>query len=527
VGLSELLADVLAHPDDDAPRLVYADALTQAGDPRGELIAVQCAIAGGDHRPELARREIELLRDHGDAFALGDDIVCEFHRGFVDRVFVPSETMLERVDELFAREPIRHVSLDVPDQATAHRHARELATVNWPAGMRHLDFWPGLDTEDIVQIAESPHLANLATIRFPGHSAGDDALVALARASLPRLEELDFDLGPFPFTSYGSLGVLAVAASASLPALRGLSLPGHGDCEFVPGLETLAHSRLFAKLERLRLSYNQNLGDAFAAVVGGAEGPTSLDFTGCELGPREMAVLVASERAHRLARLELVDNHLGADGLQTLFASRLDGLRELSFHHLIHEPLDTSHAMFHAAWLDRLETLRCITPWGPPLLARLPWGRFASLRHLTIGGSDDHLAALAVHPMPRLEHLHLGSGITISPRGIAALARAPWTPRLRLLEIPNLHSEAAAALATAQLDELRVLSIGKTENAALRRIADMALPRLRELAFDLEDGFDPSVFETPLFRAIAIDPAPRTPYWAHRVRLPSDGCGER
>jgi uncharacterized protein (TIGR02996 family) len=36
-----LLQEILAHPDDDAPRLVYADLLLTAGDPRGELIAVR------------------------------------------------------------------------------------------------------------------------------------------------------------------------------------------------------------------------------------------------------------------------------------------------------------------------------------------------------------------------------------------------------------------------------------------------------------------------------------------------------
>ncbi|HEY6033088.1 MAG TPA: TIGR02996 domain-containing protein [Kofleriaceae bacterium] len=35
-------------PDDDRPRMVYADFLQQRGDPRGDFIALQCAY-------ELAR----------------------------------------------------------------------------------------------------------------------------------------------------------------------------------------------------------------------------------------------------------------------------------------------------------------------------------------------------------------------------------------------------------------------------------------------------------------------------------------
>ena len=41
-----LLADILASPDDDTPRLVYADWLMDNGDPlRGEFIALQCQLA--------------------------------------------------------------------------------------------------------------------------------------------------------------------------------------------------------------------------------------------------------------------------------------------------------------------------------------------------------------------------------------------------------------------------------------------------------------------------------------------------
>jgi uncharacterized protein (TIGR02996 family) len=56
----ELLAAVVRAPDDDGPRLIYADWLEERGDPaRAELIRVQCALAAGppdDQRPRLERR---------------------------------------------------------------------------------------------------------------------------------------------------------------------------------------------------------------------------------------------------------------------------------------------------------------------------------------------------------------------------------------------------------------------------------------------------------------------------------------
>ena len=62
--LDALYAAVYAAPDDDAPRAVLADALTDAGDPRGELIAIQLREAAGDATPELTARARELVKKH-------------------------------------------------------------------------------------------------------------------------------------------------------------------------------------------------------------------------------------------------------------------------------------------------------------------------------------------------------------------------------------------------------------------------------------------------------------------------------
>ena len=64
------LAFVLAiaqSPDDDSLRLMYADWLDDRGDPRGELIRVQCALARSSadiERTDLQMRERELLSEH-------------------------------------------------------------------------------------------------------------------------------------------------------------------------------------------------------------------------------------------------------------------------------------------------------------------------------------------------------------------------------------------------------------------------------------------------------------------------------
>ena len=92
--LDTLLAAVLAHPDDDHTRSVYADALQERGDPRGEFIALQLAKTD-------EKRQRKLLDEHGrdwiaplDAAIKPDSI--RFARGFLDACRVEWKTPKQR-----------------------------------------------------------------------------------------------------------------------------------------------------------------------------------------------------------------------------------------------------------------------------------------------------------------------------------------------------------------------------------------------------------------------------------------------
>ena len=71
------LADICAHPDDDAPRLIYADWLEERGQrgdaARAEFIRVQCALERGDgdarEQSRLRERQGALLKKHLTAWA--------------------------------------------------------------------------------------------------------------------------------------------------------------------------------------------------------------------------------------------------------------------------------------------------------------------------------------------------------------------------------------------------------------------------------------------------------------------------
>src|SRR5690242_16278731 len=88
------LRAIAANPDDDLPRLVYADWLDEHGEPeRAEFIRVQCELArlpkGDPRRPELTARQDALWAAHSKAwypppargFSFG-----QFERGFTGTV---------------------------------------------------------------------------------------------------------------------------------------------------------------------------------------------------------------------------------------------------------------------------------------------------------------------------------------------------------------------------------------------------------------------------------------------------------
>jgi uncharacterized protein (TIGR02996 family) len=100
----ELLAAIASAPLDDRPRLVYADWLLERGDPRGELIQVQVALAreaSGELAVRLRARERELVEMHHEAW-LGTpfhpDIDWLFDRGFPTGLFGHAGMFIDETD---------------------------------------------------------------------------------------------------------------------------------------------------------------------------------------------------------------------------------------------------------------------------------------------------------------------------------------------------------------------------------------------------------------------------------------------
>ena len=95
------LAPIFESPDDDELRRVIGDKLLEQNDPRGELIALQFAIAEKRAKPPEKKRAAEILEKHlaellGPIHHVAHKQSCVFEKGFlvelhVDRRLVPRE----------------------------------------------------------------------------------------------------------------------------------------------------------------------------------------------------------------------------------------------------------------------------------------------------------------------------------------------------------------------------------------------------------------------------------------------------
>src|SRR5262245_51766324 len=115
-----LLADICDNPDEDGPRLVYADWLEDHGDPdRAEFIRAQIQLArlppADPARRGLAAREKALLVAHGEAWRKEMPpwarAGSSFVRGLVGGVHAQAPAFLKGADLLFRRAPVQAVTL--------------------------------------------------------------------------------------------------------------------------------------------------------------------------------------------------------------------------------------------------------------------------------------------------------------------------------------------------------------------------------------------------------------------------------
>ena len=343
------LEDIVTHPDDDVPRLVFADWLDDHGEPeRAEFIRLQVGAArerAEERRRAFDKRQDELLMSHEGAWRSAlpvlEGVTWEnFSRGFVEAVFVESpEVFLRQAAALFAAAPVRLLRIGQVDAAGARALARspylgrlsELNLGNTPdlgrAGVAALAASPylgnltalllhysDLGDEAIACLADSPHLAGLLELYLSGNELGNDGAVALGRsANLPRLTDLDLR-----DNQVGDAGARALGLDGRHDQLGTLWLVNNRIA--AEGAEVLAFTAELPRLERLYLNYNP-IGDAGAVAF--ADSPRSaglreLDLRNCGIRDSGGRALAASPHFDRLEMLWLTGNRLRMETLTLL-----------------------------------------------------------------------------------------------------------------------------------------------------------------------------------------------------------------
>jgi uncharacterized protein (TIGR02996 family) len=500
------LRDISEHPDDDTPRLIYADWLEEHGDAdRAAFIRTQCELArlpeDDPHADDLAFAEDALLNAHEERWAGLPGRVCPavvFRRGFVDEVSLDTGTFLRHADELFRAAPLRCVRLirglplDLP--------APQLAACPHLARLRELDVEAPIREDGVAVLAASPHLRSLDTLILQGcYTLGPAGTRALAEA--PHLSGLRcLDLSCYSYNSSnrcGAEGVRVLAAASRFAGLTALWLestnPGLAGVRalaaspHLTGLGTLVLSRnrlgvgsvrALARspncrsLRLLDLDDNDTAHDSAEAL---ARSPhlTGLRALALQCHGAAKEVIGALADLPALTALTLGDGRAGDDAVATLASSALLG--RLTFLSLYARQM-TAAGVRALAHCPRLAGLRALRLWlGPDAAGALPdllaSPYLAALRRLSLHWSevrDEDLERLAEAPrLAQLTTLRLQANCDLSHFGLCRLAASPHLGRLRELALFGIQPHAAgkqeaarAFLRPASLGRLRILRLG-------------------------------------------------------------------
>jgi uncharacterized protein (TIGR02996 family) len=471
---SGFLDQIRAAPEDDAPRLVYADWLDEHGDSaRAEFIRVQIERANlpkWDARQVALRLREQALTDQyigelqrglpASAQRVGDwrkelpNVKSvgwgEFRRGFVATAqFATFLALGKSAKAAWAAAPIDAAIVPWPRRAEVVREVppipglRELtiagrlvqaAAAAWLAEAPVLSTIRRLTIADssigsdaFRQICRSPHLKELTALRMPYNSIGNPGIRTLVEANLPALVELDLsERGSYG--RYGEDPIVDVVGCEDLAAWPGLArlhtLILNGNDVRREGLRALLQSKHITNLKHLALRGN------------GIDAEAAEEFESARDGLQ-------------LETLDLGENMLGDAGAQHL--AHAECLRELKVLNIEQCEL-TARAVNKLAQAPFLATLRTLTAdfnrFGSRGLHSLLHAKPAGLHTLSLKNNDldataaDRLAAAPGSDALRSLDLSYNS---LSDAGARALGKAIHLKSLLVLRLDGYQVSAKAA----------------------------------------------------------------------------------
>jgi uncharacterized protein (TIGR02996 family) len=471
-----LLAAIYDAPDDDAPRMVFADWLDDHGEPaRAEFIRLQLRLAPmSEDDPAgkgLRERERELWAANRAAWTAdapkwpGVKVSTQFRRGWPESVTCTGAAFLKHGAKIISRLPLRELSFEKLTPAQCIKVAASSAL----AGVRTL----GLYNEKVLDqgaevLFNSPHLAGLTSLDLNSTDITAASMKALAESPyLKRLKALALSSNVIYDT-----GIAQLAEARGWDALREFKGYSMGLSEEAAAY--FADAPIFSRLETLEISENW-LGDQGAArlVKGKSATWRHLDLGHNQLTDTGAEALARSPRLARLEKLVLRDNAIGVRGVRALANSR------------------------HLAHLRELELPYC-GPFGDEgamALAGSPYLRgLVALEVSKAGIGPEGIEALVHSPvLAGVRRLYIDNN-PIGPRGARAIAESPHLRHLETLFISDCQLGDEGCLELMRSPNLANVTFLSFDNNDLTDIGAQAIldsPNLKGLTDDLtmdDDG---------------------------------------
>jgi uncharacterized protein (TIGR02996 family) len=342
---SAFLQAILDAPDDDTPRLVFADWLQDQGDPWGEFLRAQCGPDPADGAlalvPRLWKTSLAGVRRWLDP----DSVQLE--RGFIKEARAARDVSRAGVIALATCPMLapflwtRNLDVGTLDNIPPLKSVAWERTFNFSGGYHahgrmdagviaalHFPYLPRPTTvelgflqlrdEALVGLAEAPNVAEVTTLDLGSDHDGDGyesneitAVGVKALASSPHLASLT-TLSLLWNFRIGDKGIRALLKSPHLANLTSLDLSGTGLTD--AGARALAASPFVTRLKTLRLWHNPDLGDAGVTALARSPhlaGLEDLDLRGWrEVWPNDVGdagadALAASPHLEHLKRLHV------------------------------------------------------------------------------------------------------------------------------------------------------------------------------------------------------------------------------
>lgn len=262
-----ILAAIADRPDDDTPRLAYADWLEDhAGDlpdpaaarARAEFIRVQCEVKRLEHLPTA------LLQGYADLYRWQDHLLTYHRRDLLG----PLADALGPHDAVFDRGFVRELQLD-SSAFVAHAAAvaaltpRPAVTVSGVA--RHLS-----DLAGVATFLPAVTAVGFQSPRWPENETLTAAeVIAFGRQGWGNLRELNLE-----GCRIGDDGLTALTAVPGFAGLAHLQVPGNDISD--AGVMVLTQSALWTRLRSLVLGANP-ISDEGAFALADAP-PTAIEY---------------------------------------------------------------------------------------------------------------------------------------------------------------------------------------------------------------------------------------------------------